>query len=185
MSFWNTSENVAVVATTSFESQTDMEPIPNNTLLRSVVTEAKWKDTTDRQQADGKGDRCINLRWDVIDGEYKNRVVFQNIWVSSIDGKKRDKAIEMLAAIDANAGGKLMQLGREPSDIEMMSNLCNKPMVVRTAVWMKDDDNGVKIPGGNWINAVFDPKTPTPKAAPKKPAAAQGGVPGFDDDLDF
>ena len=183
MSFWNTSDNVAVVATTSFESQTEMEPIPHNTLLRSVVTEAKWSDTTDSQSANGRGSKYLSIRWDVIDGEHKNRVVFQKIWTEEQDGKKRDKAIEMLAAIDANAGGKLMQLGREPSDIEMMSSLCNKPMVVRAAVWKMKKDDGEEI-SGNWINAVFDPKTPTPKSEPKK-QAAPGAAAKFDDDLDF
>ena len=152
-------------------------------MLRSIVTEAKFEDTTERQQQDGRGDRFIKIRWDVIDGEYKKRVVFQKIWVDEQDGGKREKAIQMLACIDANAGGKLFASGREPSDGDMMMNLCNKPMVIRVAVWSMKGDTGETM-SGNWVNGVFDQA----KASANKPAAskpAPAATPDFDDEIGF
>ena len=68
----------------------------------------------------------------------------------------------MLAAIDMNAtGGKLMALGREPSDIDLMSNLCNKPMIIRVQVWESED----KSKSGNWIDAVSSAKKSKPEVA--------------------
>ena len=180
--FWNTSNNAPVIAQTSVDNDTDMPPIPKGTLLRSIVTEAKFEDTTDLQKQKGQGERFIKIRWDVIDGEYKKRVVFQKIWIDEEDASKRDKAIQMLAAIDANAGGKLMTLGREPTDGDMMMNLCNKPMIIRVAVWSMKDDNGDKMEG-NWVNGVFDSAKAAPAA--KQAAAPVTKAPDFDDDVPF
>ena len=165
MSFWNTSKNTPVVAKTEVDQNNDIAPIPNGTLLKSVITEAKWDEY--------EGTRYISIRWGVIDGEYKNRVIFHKVKVQDEKESVRDKAIEMFAAIDANAGGHLMASGNEPSDFEMMKNLCNKPMVIRVAVWEMNDKKG------NWVNGVFSSGAATPKpAATNKPTQPQ-----FDDDV--
>lgn len=144
MSFWSLSTGQQAASVTSAEmGGGDMEPIPNGTLLRCIITEAKYDDTPN----DG---RVIKLRWDVIDGEYKKRVVFQKVHVFSADAKKKDKAINMLAAIDTNAGGALMKLGREPSDFDLATNLTNKPMTIRVRIWETED----KTKKGNWVDAV-------------------------------
>ena len=129
----------------------NLDPIPEGTKVRTIITEAKW--------AEYQGSRYINLRHDVADGEYKKRVVFQKLRVLDNDTKKADKAKMMLAAIDANCGWKLAQLDGEPSDIELMKALCNKPIVCRVGVWEMND----KV--GNWIQAV--------EGSAKKPAASK------------
>ena len=189
-SFWtkSTGETVSkTTATADYQAQTDLPPIPDKTVVRAAITQIKW-DMFTRDSPDGKtknGERYINARWDVIDGEYAKRVIFQKIKVGSEGEKTRDNALDMLAAIDMNAsGGKLMTLGREPSDMELMSILSSKPMHIRLRVWSSQD----KTQSGNWIDAVSSAK------GGKKPAASVTTAPivqpteppvDYDDDIPF
>lgn len=119
----------------------NIEPIPDGTKVKAIITEAKWDSY--------EGNRYIKLRWDVVDGLYKKRVIFQKVKVLDDDDAKADRQRTMLAAIDANAGGKLAALDKdEPSDVDLSGSLCNKLMVVRVAVWEINDKSG------NWISAV-------------------------------
>lgn len=168
MSFWNTSEgqlDKTNVETSAEMGGGNLEPIPSNTELRAIITEASYDET------ESLG-RFIKLRWDVIDGEYKGRVIFQKVKVFETDAKKRDKAMRMLAAIAMNAGGKLLEIA-DPTDGDLQTTLTNKPMVIRTQVWeMENSTTGEKM-SGNWVSAVSNGKAPTAAAKP----AASG--PGF------
>lgn len=168
MSFFNLSTGAKVAAAASAEmGGGDMEPIPDNTMVRAIITEAKWDFPQNNDPA------LIKLRWDVVDGDYKKRVIFQKIKVEEADPKKRDKALTMLAAIDFNAGGKLMAKDGKPSDADLMMNLTNKPMVLRVRVW---DMDGKK---GNWVQMVASMTAPAQKAAPAAATTVQDG------DVDF
>lgn len=152
MSFFKLSTGQTAQSDGNFDSGGgNLEPIPEKTKVRTIITDAKW--------AEYQGDRYISLRHDVADGEFKKRVIFQKLRVLDDDPKKADKAKMMLAAIDANCGGKLSQLDDEPSDIDLMKALCNKPIVCRVGVWEMND----KV--GNWIQAV--------EGSAKKPAASK------------
>lgn len=141
MSFWTTSDNTAINADGKFELGGG-EPIPANTSALAIIDEAKWDNY--------EGDYYISLRWSILQPDaYKGRKLFQKLRVESADGKKKDKALRMLAAIDANAGGKLMASGQKPTDVDLMQHLVNKPMVVKIQIWETDD--GKK---GNWVSAV-------------------------------
>lgn len=177
MSFWNTSNAQPIQAAESFEAQTDLKPIPTGTLLRSIITEAKWDTYND--------DEYISIRWDVIDGEYKGRVIFQKIRVMDQDPKKSDKAKQMLAAIDMNAGGQLMSSGEKPTDVGMMTNLCNKPILIRVRVWSIEDENTGETKTGNWVDAVFNAAAVQKQQQQAQQAASQPAQPGFDDDIGF
>lgn len=146
MSFFKLSNGQTAQSDGNFDAGGgNLDPIPEGSKLRTIITEAKW--------AEYQGDRYINLRHDVADGEFKKRVIFQKIRVEDADTKKRDKALMMLAAIDANCGGKLSQLEGEPSDIDLMKALCNKPIVCRVGVWdMIGSDGNQRT--GNYIQAV-------------------------------
>ena len=145
----------------------NLAPIPEGTKVRAIITEAKW-DTYE-------GARYIKLRWDVADGEYKKRVIFQKIKVFESSPEKADRQRAMLAAIDFNAGGKLAKLDKdEPSDVDLASALCNKVMIVRVGVWEMGDKSG------NWINAVQSATQNATQAAPAAPAQAN-----YDDDIPF
>lgn len=145
----------------------NLAPIPDGTKVRAIITEAKW-DTYE-------GARYIKLRWDVADGEYKKRVIFQKIKVFESSPEKADRQRAMLVAIDFNAGGRLAKLDKdEPSDVDLASALCNKVMVIRLGVWEMGDKSG------NWINAVQGATQNATQAAPAAPAQAN-----YDDDIPF
>jgi hypothetical protein len=72
----------------------------------------------------------------------------------------------MLAAIDFNCGGKLSKIDGEPSEIDLIKCLSNKPMVIRLGVWTIDGKSG------NWLQAVESGKpAPAEKPEPKPEAA--------------
>ena len=190
-SFWtkSTGETVSkTTATADYQAQSDLPPIADKTVVRAAITQIKW-DIFTRDSPDGKtknGERYINARWDVIDGEHAKRVIFQKIKVGSDGEKTRDNALDMLAAIDMNAsGGKMMTLGREPSDMELMSILSSKPMHIRVRVWSSQD----KTQSGNWIDAVSSAKGGKKPAAnaTTAPIVAEPSptVPEEDEELDF
>lgn len=150
MSFWQKQDGSQVENTTSFEmGGGDIKPIPNNTALIAAIEESKWSEY--------QGEHYINLKWRVMrPAEYANRVLFQKLHV--FDPKKGDKAKQMLAAIDANAGGKLAKLKDAPEDMDLMTALVGKAMAIKVQVW---DMDGKK---GNWISAVAPAKQQAPQA---------------------
>jgi hypothetical protein len=133
----------------------NMQPIPSGTNVLAAIDEAKW------DGADGS--KYISLRWSVLQPEeFENRKVFQKLWVKDADPRaksdkvaaKRDKAKKMLAAIDLNAGGKLLAKPVMPTDEAMTLHLTNKPMILKVMVWeMKDAMTG-EMNRGNWVGAV-------------------------------
>ena len=172
MGFWDLSTGETAAATTEYEApQGNSEPIPDNTDVMVYPDEAKW--------ADKNGAEFVSMRWRVAKPEaYKNRVIFQKLWVhgnnpDQSDPEKRkkqgDNAKRMLAAIDTNAGGELMRVAGRPSDEDLQRALCNKMMVAKLKVWEMTGSHGDKM-AGNWICAV-SPKSagvsevvkPTPK----------------------
>ena len=175
MSFFTTStgENAACNATGEFNAGGgDFSPIPKDTRVLAMCDEAKISEY--------EGNRYINLKWTVAQpAEYKGRVVFQKIRCWETDSNKRDKALRMLAAIDANAGGKLAASGAEPTDLALQTSLTAKPMVLMLDVW---DMNGKT---GNWVREVskHQPKqaAPAPKSAPKPAPAPVAPVADIDD----
>lgn len=190
MSFWDLDDGTsAATGEKEYEAPTgNFDPIPDGSNVLAVIDEAKWYTTRD-------GDaEYTSLRWVVQEPEaYANRKIFQKLWVTDDDPNakdadkakaKRDKAKRMLAAIDANAGGKLAKTPRKPTDDDLALALQNKPMVIKCMVW-EFETNGQKN-SGNWIAAVF-PKskgvTDAP-AATKKPAAKATPATSWDDDAD-
>ena len=185
MSFWDLGDGSSAATDGAKEYEIpgggNMDPIPGGSSVLALIDEAKWDN---RNESD-----YINLRWTVLaPEEYKNRKVFQKLWVTDDDpnaksteaaAKKRDKAKRMLAAIDANAGGKLAKTGEMPTDDSLTMCLTNKPMIISLMLWSMPDREqpGEKIEG-NWINAVA-PKSkgvdvkdaPPPKPKSKAPPA--------------
>lgn len=158
MSFFKLSEG-QLDTTGSFAVSTDIEPMPKDTQVKALADEAKWDEY--------QGERYISIRWNVLaPKQFANRKIFQKLKVEQSDAKKRDKAIQMLAAIDANCGGKLMSAGVEPTNDSMQKNILMKPMVLLLDVW---DIDGKK---GNWIKAVSGSTSKQePAPAPVQPKA--------------
>jgi len=171
MSFWNTSDNKEIEAISEFEAGGNMEPIPNNTDVLAAPDEAKWDEY--------EGDRCVNVRWNILQPkEYEGRKIFQKIRVMDSDSKKSDKAKRMLAAIDTNAGGKLLASGEEPTDESLTRCLVNKPMVLKLLVWEMEGNDG-QPRSGNWVSAV------SPRKKVKAPIQEAVQDEEFDDGIDF
>ena len=86
--FWDTEEPIST--TGEFETGGgNFEPIPAGTQLIAAIKDAVIENT------DRDGD-FIKLQWGVLDGEYKNRVVFQKIHVFSDDANTPEKACCLL-----------------------------------------------------------------------------------------
>lgn len=170
MSFWQTSTGEPVKTTGAFESNTAMEPIPDNTTCLAMITKTSIDDFN--------GDKFINLEWTVQKPDaYKNRKVFQKVRIFDADTKKRDKALQMLAAIDKNAGGKLSKIDKAPDVFALEAALLNKAMLIKVMVWALDDRKG------NWVSAVSPRSASEPAPAPT-PAPAPVDV-AYDPDIPF
>jgi len=137
--FWEKMETIET--TGSFESSAGFDPLPDGTQVVAVVDDAGWDSYED-------GPIYINLKWEIIDGEYKGRKIYQKVRVNDDDAKKAEKNQRMFLAIAKNAGGGLLKIGREPTDQELCGHLTNKPMALRLGVW---EINGKS---GNWVQAV-------------------------------
>lgn len=183
MSFWDLSDG-GTAADTGAEYEIpggNMDPIPEGSSVLAAPDEVKWetKDT---------GERYISLRWSVLSPEeYKNRKVFHKLWVTDLEPgakdqakgiAKRDKARRMLAAIDANAGGKLGASQGEPTDDTLGLALMNKPMIITVQVWSITDRYSGSTATGNWVCAV-NPKAKGIDVKPAKPAARPRNDDGF------
>lgn len=184
MSFWDLNDGSKVEADDKYEMEGgSLEPIPANTGCIAAIEEAKWDSYEE--------DRYISLKWRVLKPqEYGNRVIFQKVKVygTSRDKDPRataDKAKRMLAAIDANAGGKLMKVKGEPDDTDLMTALVGKMMAIKVQVWKMTKEDGEKMEG-NWISAVAPAKGNAAEAAKKEaPKPAPEPEPEeIDDDLD-
>ncbi len=164
MSFFQLSTGQAVQVTGEFDSGGGaMTPLPEGTQVMAMVDQAKW-DAHD-------GEYFVSLRWTVaLPEEYKNRKIFQKIKVKNPDAEKRDKALMMLAAIDANAGGQIMALGAEPEDADLANALMNRPMVLKLGLWEMKNEKG-ELKSGNWVQKVA-PRKKGAAATPSAPAAA-------------
>jgi hypothetical protein len=182
MSFWNTSEGEKVEGNKEFESGGgDMTPIPAKTQVLAAPDEAKWDSPQDG------GEDFISIRWSVLaPKEYENRKVFQKLRVLDPEAKKSDKAKRMLAAIDANAGGKLLGSDAEPTDERLTACLVNKPMMLMLQVWEMEVQGEKKT--GNWVSAVSPRQQGAAQAAaaPRARAAAKpAALDNLDEDIPF
>jgi hypothetical protein len=194
VSFWDlsTGENSANTGQEYEVPGGNLDPIPAGSSVLAIIDEAKWE----RKQT---GEEFISLRWSVVSpDEYKNRKIFHKCWVTDLDPQakdeakaiqKRDKARRMLAAIDANAGGKLTAQEGKPSDDSMALHLCNKPMIITLMEWSMRGNDGSDM-SGNWVSRVapksagIDVKAPSAKAK----APAMGNRPAsnvLDDEIPF
>ena len=156
MSFWDLSDGTSAAGQGGeYEvAGPNLEPIPDGSTVLAMIDEAKWDGKPN------KPERFISLRWTVLKPEaFANRKLFQKLWVDDMDplakdgAKKRDKARRMLAAIDANAGGKLTAVQRAPVDDDLALALSNRPMTIRLGQWSIKADDGSDLTG-NWVQAV-------------------------------
>lgn len=191
MSFWNTSTGEDASKTgTEFGVETGGVLIPDNSVVLAMVKDAGiMKDQNFLE--------FYFVDWSVLKPEpVQGAFIRQKLWIIDADPrakdpkKKRDTALRMLGAIDANCGGKLSTLKAAPTDEQMKIALVNKQVVIRTKVWEIDGTEG------NWVSFVYPKTTPielkgevkAKASAPKKEVKADDGWGatggGFGDDLE-
>lgn len=181
MSFWDLSDDTKANENTKTEYEVpggNMEPIPNNSDVLAEIVGVKWDSGKD------KDERYISIQWKVSAPQaVKNRVVFQKLWVDDLDPsaktedkarEKRDKARRMLATIDANAKGRLMQSNDAPTDDSLALALQGAEMVIKCMVWSIDDSSTGDTITGNWVSAV-KPKTAELHVSDEKPKSKPSG----------
>jgi hypothetical protein len=167
MSFWQLSDGADLKGSKDLDKYEvsgggNFDPIPDDTTCLAVIDEAKW----DKDQSLNE---YISLRWSIVSpAEYKNRKVFQKLWVEDLDPnakekglKKRDNAKKMLASIDFHTGGKLLSVDERPTDERMASSLMMKPLLIKLKIWGMGDKKG------NWIAAVTSKDKGTVSKAPE------------------
>jgi len=152
MSFWKTTDGKNATETTGKFESTGGSVIPDNTTCLAMITEAK----IDEYQ----GDEYVSLTWTVAKPQaYQNRKVFQKVRIFDADSKKADKAKQMLAAIDKNAGGSLAKSDTAPSNTTLFG-IMQKPMLIKVMVWELNDRTG------NWVSSVSPRSNEEPAPAP-------------------
>lgn len=191
MSFWTTSsgetatENVKAEGT--YEAPgTNSDPLPDNSSVLAFIEKAEWKTGRDE---DGSPE-FLNLQWRVEAPEsVAKRVVFQKLWLTDPDpnakdaaaaAAKRDKALAMLAKIDAIAGGKLAKIAGKPTNDQLALALSTKTAVLKLGVWEIGGNSG------NWVKAI-SPKgheLSVPETGAKG-GSGQGSLDDLDDDIPF
>ena len=75
MGFWNLSDGKEVESKSEFEAGGGFEVIPDGTRVLAAVEECK--------DDEWEGERFFNLKWRILDGDYKNRIIFQKLKVFS------------------------------------------------------------------------------------------------------
>lgn len=156
MSFWKLSDGESANQSEAKEFDGgggNLEPIPEGTTVLASPDDAKWAE-------DRNNNEYLSIRWSILKPvDYQGRKVFQKLWLTDDDprakdpAKKRDKAVQMLAAIDRNAGGKLGRKDGKPTDDELALALTNKQMTIRLGMWELEGDDGKPV-SGNYVQAV-------------------------------
>lgn len=149
------------------------EPIPADTTALAMIEKCGW--------VEYEGDNYFNIQWSVLQPEeFKNRKVFQKLWLTDTDprakdaDKKRDGAKRMLKAIDDMSGNPLVKSKRDLDSMDdafMQKSLVNKIMIVKIMVWENNDKSG------NYIAAIKKKDSEKPsigKTAPRHTPPPKG-----------
>ena len=128
--------------------------IPEDTTVLAVVDSAKIE--SPNEYHNGR----IQIEWKVLKPAlYLGVSIKHNLQVWNEQDSKRDKALDMLAAVDKNAGGKLAAAGTEPTEDSLNRALVGKAMLLTMGVY----------DGRNWVSKVAPSKAkpaPEPKPIP-------------------
>ena len=138
--FWDLSDNTQVEAKEEYVAPSGGGDyfFPHNSKINGIIDEMKW-------DSFNGGEEFIKYRISVVgpktdaDGvKIENRKLFLKLWINGDEKnangnadkvkKKADNAKRMLASMDANAGGKLMKLGRKPTDEDLAACMLMSPM---------------------------------------------------------
>lgn len=137
MSFWQ-SELGEIDGTPDSAFAQSMVIIPDGT--RATAKIEKFTNST------RDGQSLLNIQWRLIDGDFKNRIVFQKIHVFDGEPKKRHRALNMLKLIYGLCGIKPVSADA-PSDA-FLAQFHGRMAGIVIQEWQA---NGK---GGNWVSEV-------------------------------
>lgn len=155
----------------SFDSNT-FEVIPDNTKALAIISAAEWREANEYNA------KHISLTWEIVEGEFKGRKVFQKIRLFESDKAKALKAQKMLIAIDANCKGAIVAAGVEPTQ-QGLQTLLHSPMYIMIKEY---EMNGNK---GNWVAAVSERKKGQQQTQQTQQPKTQEPAVAFDDHDDI
>lgn len=139
---------------TQIEITNNFELIPDGTEAVAVITSSEVKKTKD-----GTG-QYINLKFELIDGAYKGRVVFEKLNIQNKNEKAMKIAYETLAKI-CNAVGK--------TQIQQSEDLHDIPIKIKIGLTKEQDgydqQNKIKV----FKSATSENEAPKSNSTPKKP----------------
>lgn len=196
MSFWSLSDGNAANENvdTSYQKPGVFELIPDKSSVLAEIVGASW------QSAYQSDEKFIEIIWSVIEPkQVANARVRQKLWVTDLDPnasdkekaiKKRDRARQTLARIDAFGKERLMRSGKDDfSDDDLALALHGIKAVLFVTVWEMNGNTGNAVmnvnPQGSDVSLG---DTPAPKKSPPASGSAgQGSGGGFsmDDEIPF
>lgn len=142
MSFWGNANGEKA------EIVEDIKPIPAKTLCKCMFEEVVYAEGSDKYGTN----EHIKGTLVVIDGEYKNRKIFAKLHINDDKQQKAETHRDALMRLFLLTKTPVPE--SKPSDGELMQ-LTMKPITVKTEIWEKEDENGKKVPGGNWVSAYY------------------------------
>jgi len=109
----------------------DFPVIPHETRVMALIDKAEWL-TKKNFKDEGNEQKCISLRFDVEDGEFKGQKIFKKFFIDK-ENRNKDQArkdYKLFMNIDALAGRKISLLENDPDEEELQKYLINKSMVI-------------------------------------------------------
>lgn len=164
----------------------DFPLIPHDTRVLSFIDKTEWGARRNFRNREKEED-CIAVRFEIEEGEFKGRKISKNCFIKSDDDIQASKDYALFLNIDANAGGKIRSLRREPEYDDLQKYLINKQMVIVIGI-MKGD--GEKKKDFNYLMGVLPVRKKTeskreeaPRARPASPRRKLEEI--DDDDIPF
>jgi hypothetical protein len=143
MSFWQSpiaGSKITGKPEDSFMSES--RRIPNGTRALAMIKKFEYVDRFDPHY--------FQITWKLVDGEFKNAEVKQNIKAFHENDNSRFKALNMLKLI-FDLAGFVPSHGETPTGDDL-SHMINKIMGINILEWKLEDKDG------NWVNEVHDAK---------------------------
>lgn len=116
----------------------DFPVIPHDTRVKACIDKVLWENKTNYKNNKTDED-CISMRFDIEEGEFKGQKIFKKFFINSGNDEQATKDYRMFLNIDANAGGKIRALRREPENDDLSRCLINKSMIIVVGM-MKDKE---------------------------------------------
>jgi len=159
--------------------------IPDNTLALARV-ESAINDTF-------MGEKLIKIEWVIIEGEFKDRIIFQKLKVFDSKPSTKHTALNMLKLLFTMFNVKPLNLDTPPTDQDL-SQMLNKIAGIKIQEWFWPQGDGT-VKSGNNISEVhssvnFASVTGKAKDVPLVPSKAYNKqaeqvLNGLDDDVPF